>query len=88
MVSDLATINLRFNQNREALNRDFSEFIKTFKIFNEEGIFLLFRYTNRNRDQWGQSTYEHGITCRNILTDPHVHSQLKQNHANNPYYKQ
>jgi hypothetical protein len=30
----------------------------------------------------------HGITCRNILTDPEIHSQLKQNHADNPYYRQ
>ena len=45
------------------------------------------RYTNRNRDSYGQSAYEYGITCRNILTDPEIHSQLKQNHADNPYYR-
>ena len=50
-------------------------------------IKFLFRYTNRNRDSYGQSAYEYGITCRNILTDPEIHSQLKQNHADNPYYR-
>ena len=46
------------------------------------------RYTNPNTDGWGNSAYEYGITCRNILTDPEIHSQLKTNHAANPYYKQ
>ena len=47
----------------------------------------IFRYTNNYRDTWGQSALEYGITCRNILTDPEVHSQLKQNHAEDPYHK-
>ena len=45
------------------------------------------RYTNNNRDTYGRSTYEYGITCRNILTDPENHAQLKQNHAKNPNFR-
>ena len=26
--------------------------------------------------------------CSNILTDPFVHSKLKENHEDNPYYRQ
>ena len=48
----------------------------------------FFRYTNDGfRDSYGRNPLEYGITCRNILTDPHIHSQLKQNHAENPHYK-
>jgi len=46
------------------------------------------RYTNDGfRDSYGRNPLEYGITCRNIMTDPHIHSQLKQNHAENPHYK-
>lgn len=48
---------------------------------------IHYRYTNEYRNQWGQNPFDDRITCRNILTDPEVHSQLKQNHAENPYYK-
>ena len=27
------------------------------------------------------------ITCRKILTDPEMHSKLKQSHSENPYYR-
>ena len=61
----------------------FHHFIPIYTIFPHPC-----RYTNPHRDSYGQSSYEHGITCRNILTDPEIHSQLKQNHADNPYYRQ
>ena len=50
-------------------------------------IILVTRYTNNYRDSYGQNTLEYGITCRNIMTDPEIHSQLKENHAENPHFK-
>ena len=48
----------------------------------------FFRYTNDGfRDSYGRNPLEYGITCRNIITDPHIHTQLKENHAENPHYK-
>ena len=47
----------------------------------------FFRYTNDYRDSWGRNSFELGLSCRNILTDPENHSRLKQNHAKDPYYR-
>merc|ERR1711899_281274 len=45
------------------------------------------RYTNNNRDYFGNNQFERSITCRNILTDPENHYQLKEKHAENPNVK-
>ena len=50
-------------------------------------ISFMFRYTNNNRNIWGQPTWERSITCRNLLTDPELHSKLKLNHEEDPYYR-
>lgn len=46
-----------------------------------------YRYSGGNRDYSGQSYAERSITCRKVLTDPEMHSKLKQSHSENPYYR-
>ena len=50
-------------------------------------LFVFLRYTNDYRNPYGGSVTENSITCRSILTDPDIHLQLKQNHAEDPYFK-
>ena len=50
-------------------------------------LFFSLRYTNNYKNPWGRSSFEYGITCRNMLTDPEITSKLKQKHAKDPYYQ-
>jgi len=46
-----------------------------------EDDYKFHRYTNRYSNSWGADIYTVQVTCRAILTDPHVHQKLHDSHA-------
>jgi len=46
-----------------------------------EDDYKFHRYTNRYSNSWGADVYTVQVTCRAVLTDPHVHQKLHDQHA-------
>jgi hypothetical protein len=46
-----------------------------------EDDYKFHRYTNRYSNSWGADVYTVQVTCRAVMTDPHVHQKLHDHHA-------